>query len=143
MIFTLIAIGVLIIGVTLWVIFDKTDVGEWAAYVGVFLTMFGAVFTLIFGAVSIYAACSNDYEYEDTMISRENYIDVLKTGVYDDSLNISDIDTIQEIQEFNKSIVANQRGLKNPWINWFYGPYWNDIEPIDLSEYLNKQKVGG
>jgi hypothetical protein len=30
----------------------------------------------------------------------------------------------------------NQLYSKNVWINWFIPDYWNEIEQIDLTEYL-------
>ena len=29
---------------------------------------------------------------------------------------------------------------ENVWVNWFIPKCWNEVEPIDLSKYFNKDK---
>lgn len=38
------------------------------------------------------------------------------------------------VGKFNSELIRNQLGRKNPWISWFYGSYWLEVEPIELNK---------
>ena len=38
------------------------------------------------------------------------------------------------VGKFNSELIRNQLGHKNPWISWFYGSYWLEVEPIELNK---------
>ena len=138
MILTLIAIGLFVIGLIIHIldVIVYLDIPKWLEeieYVGLIV---GGFISGVCGVIIFANTVKNDYNLQKLEIDRSNYLQVLETGVYTDDINISDIQTIREVQEFNKDIQMNQLYSKNVWINWFIPDYWNEIEQLDLTEYL-------
>lgn len=46
--------------------------------------------------------------------------------------NVGMTELMEDITEYNSNLVKAQHGLQNPWINWFYGSYANELTPIIL-----------
>lgn len=46
--------------------------------------------------------------------------------------NVGMTELMEDITEYNSNLVEAQHGLKNPWINWFYADYVNELTPIIL-----------
>lgn len=46
--------------------------------------------------------------------------------------NIGMTELMRDITEYNSNLTKAQRGLQNPWINWFYADYVNELTPIIL-----------
>ena len=46
--------------------------------------------------------------------------------------NVSMTELMEDITEYNSNLIKAQHGLQNPWINWFYGEYVNELTPIIL-----------
>ena len=46
--------------------------------------------------------------------------------------NVGMTELMEDITEYNSNLIKAQHGLQNPWINWFYGNYANELTPIIL-----------
>ena len=46
--------------------------------------------------------------------------------------NVGMTELMEDITEYNSNLIKAQHGLQNPWINWFYGDYVNELTPIIL-----------
>lgn len=46
--------------------------------------------------------------------------------------NIGMTELMKDITEYNSKLVEAQHGLCNPWTNWFYADYINELTPIVL-----------
>lgn len=46
--------------------------------------------------------------------------------------NVGMTELMEDITEYNSNLAKAQHGLQNPWINWFYGEYVNELTPIIL-----------
>lgn len=46
--------------------------------------------------------------------------------------NIGMTELMKDITEYNSNLAEAQHGLRNPWTNWFYADYVNELEPIIL-----------
>lgn len=46
--------------------------------------------------------------------------------------NVGMTELMEDITEYNSDLAEAQHGLQNPWINWFYGEYVNELTPIIL-----------
>ena len=46
--------------------------------------------------------------------------------------NVGMTELMEDITEYNSDLIEAQHGLKNPWVNWFYADYVNELTPIIL-----------
>lgn len=46
--------------------------------------------------------------------------------------NVGMTELMEDITEYNSDLIKAQLGRQNPWINWFYGEYVNELTPIIL-----------
>ena len=46
--------------------------------------------------------------------------------------NVGMTELMEDITEYNSRLIKAQHGLQNPWINWFYADYANELTPIIL-----------
>lgn len=66
---------------------------------------------------------------------RETLIYQLENETYKNDNNVGTIELFSSIAEYNGKILKMQAGRKNLWINWFYAPYGEDLELINLEDY--------
>ena len=67
---------------------------------------------------------------------RETLIYQLENETYKNDNNVGTTELLSAIAEYNGKILKIQAGRKSPWVNWFYAPYGEDLELIDLEDYL-------
>ena len=67
---------------------------------------------------------------------RETLIYQMENETYKNDNNIGTTELFSSIAEYNGKVLKIQAGRKNPWINWFYAPYGEDLELIDLDDFL-------
>lgn len=53
-----------------------------------------------------------------------------KEYLNDNNLGMTEL--MKDITEYNSNLTKAQHGLHNPWTNWFYADYVNELEPIIL-----------
>lgn len=46
--------------------------------------------------------------------------------------NVGMTELMEDIAEYNSNLTEAQHGLKDPWVNWFYADYVNELTPIIL-----------
>ena len=46
--------------------------------------------------------------------------------------NVGMTELMEDITEYNSRLIKAQLGLQNPWVNWFYADYVNELTPIIL-----------
>ena len=66
---------------------------------------------------------------------RETLIYQMENETYKNDNNIGTTELFSSIAEYNGKVLKIQAGRKNPWINWLYVPYGEDLELIDLEDY--------
>lgn len=67
---------------------------------------------------------------------RETLIYQLENETYKNDNNVRTTELLASIAEYNGKVLKMQAGRKNPWIDWFYVPYSEDLELIGLEDYL-------
>lgn len=67
---------------------------------------------------------------------RETLIYQMENETYKNDNNIGTTELFSSIAEYNGKVLKIQAGRKNPWINWLYVPYGEDLELIDLDDFL-------
>ena len=108
---------------------------DWADLVGIIFTALGAigVITLIILTVAIIAVHANPegqlaaYQAEKEMLEYR-----LDQKEYLNDNNVGMTELMEDITEYNSNLTEAQHGLKNPWVNWFYADYVNELTPIIL-----------
>ena len=108
---------------------------DWADLVGIIFTALGAigVIALIILTVAIIAVHANPegqlaaYQAEKEMLEYR-----LDQKEYLNDNNVGMTELMEDITEYNSNLTEAQHGLKNPWVNWFYADYVNELTPIVL-----------
>lgn len=137
MIITLIAISLIIIAIVGFLILDKTNISDI-----VFDDIVGFITTLsgILGGITIFICltfilCSHidvDYDIHNAQLERDSIIKQLEyiDAEYE---NVSKVEIIQKVYEWNQKVYREKRGSENLWINWFYSKkYADSLEYIEF-----------
>lgn len=108
---------------------------DWTDLVGIIslaLGMIGVV-VLIVLTVEIITVHANPegqlaaYQTEKAMLEYR-----LDQKEYLNDNNVGMTELMEDIAEYNSNLTEAQHGLKNPWVNWFYADYVNELTPIIL-----------
>ena len=109
--------------------YDWTDL---AGIISIGLGMIGVV-VLIILTVEIISVHANPegklaaYQTEKAMLEYR-----LDQKEYLNDNNVGMTELMEDIAEYNSNLTEAQHGLKNPWVNWFYADYVNELTPIIL-----------
>ena len=136
MIITLIAISLIIIAIAGFLILDKTYFSDIVDDIICFITALSGVFggVAIFICLLLILSSHFDVDYDihnaqlerDSIIKQLEYID----AEYE---NVSKVEIIQKVYEWNQKVYSEKRGSENLWINWFYSKkYADSLEYIEL-----------
>ena len=136
MIITLIAISLLIIAIAGFLILDKTHFSDIVDDIVCFITalsgVFGGVTILICLTVILYSHIDVDYNIHKAQLERDSIIKQLEyiDAEYE---NVSKVEIIQKVYEWNQKVYSEKRGSENLWINWFYSKkYADSLEYIEF-----------
>ena len=108
---------------------------DWTDLVGIIFTALGAIGTIILiiltvGIIAVHANSEGQlaaYQAEKAML--EYRLDQ-KEYLNDNNMGMTEL--MEDIAEYNSNLAEAQHGLKNPWVNWFYADYVNELTPIIL-----------
>ena len=136
MIITLIAISLLIIAIAGFLILNKTYFSDIVDDIVCFIISLSGVFggITIFICLLLILSSHFDVDYDihkaqlerDSIIKQLEYID----AEYE---NVSKVEIIQKVYEWNQKVYSEKRGSENLWINWFYSKkYADSLEYIEL-----------
>lgn len=115
-----------------------SDVRELSVAWGFVFALFGVGLGVIFG---ISALCANSKRFnEDKLIEyqnkRDNIVFLLTTATQDNIIEISD-----NVSEYNYDIKTRQKWNKRPITSWITYDIWDQLEPIDYSDYVETPKA--
>ena len=136
MIITLIAISLIIIAIVGFLILDKTHfsyiVDDIVCFITALSGVLGSITILICLTVILCSHIDVDYDIHkaqlehDSIIKQLEYID----AEYE---NVSKVEIIQKVYEWNQKVYSEKHGSENLWINWFYSKkYADSLEYIEL-----------
>ena len=136
MIITLIAISLIIIAIAGFLILNKTYFSDIVDDIICFITSLSGVI----GGVTICVClliilCSHidvDYDIHKAQLERDSIIKQLEyiDAEYE---NVSKVEIIQKVYEWNQKVYGEKHGSENLWINWFYSKkYADSLEYIEL-----------
>ena len=136
MIITLIAISLIIIAIAGFLISNKMNMSYIVDEIVCFITALSGVF----GGITIFVCLllilgshfDVDYDIHNAQLERDSIIKQLEyiDAEYE---NVSKVEIIQKVYEWNQSVYKEKRGSENLWINWFYSKkYADSLEYIEL-----------
>lgn len=119
MIITLIAIGMFILGVILAKIPFISWMGEWQTNLEIVFKFFGALVGSIAILFIIFSHVLVKHEIELDNLQYESLIKSVEI-VESEYEDVSKIELIKEVYEWNRWVKLMQLFGKSPWTNWFY-----------------------
>ena len=139
MIITLIAISLIIIAIAGFLILDKTYfsniniVDEIVCCITALSGVFGGVAIFICLLFILSSHFDVDYDIHKAQLERDSIIKQLEyiDAEYE---NVSKVEIIQKVYEWNQKVYSEKRGSENLWINWFYSKkYADSLEYIEFN----------
>lgn len=67
---------------------------------------------------------------------RETLVYQLEHKTYENNVNLGATELFNDVSKYNQDILRSRAGRKNLWISWFYNSYSDELELIDLEDYL-------
>ena len=136
MIITLIAISLIIIAIVGSLILDKTHfsdiVDDIVCFIAALSGLFGGVAIFICLLLILSSHFDVDYDIHNAQLERDSIIKQLEyiDAEYE---NVSKVEIIQKVYEWNQKVYGEKHGSENLWINWFYSKkYADSLEYIEL-----------
>lgn len=136
MIITLIAISLIIIAIAGFLILNKTYISDIVfdivSAITILSTTLGGITILICLMVILCSHIDVDYDIHIAQLERDSIIKQLEyiDAEYE---NVSKVEIIQKVYEWNQSVYREKRGSENLWINWFYSKkYADSLEYIEF-----------
>ena len=136
MIITLIAISLIIIAIAGFLILNKTYFSDIVDDIICCITALSGVFGGVAICVCLLLILSShfdvDYNIHKSQLERDSIIKQLEyiDAEYE---NVSKVEIIQKVYEWNQKVYSEKRGSENLWINWFYSKkYADSLEYIEL-----------
>ena len=137
MIITLIAISLLIIAIAGFLILNKTYISDIVFDIVSVIT----ILSVTLGGITILIClmcilCSHidvDYDIRSAQLERDSIIKQLEyiDAEYE---NVSKVEIIQKVYEWNQKVYGEKHGSENLWINWFYSKKYTDsLEYIEFN----------
>lgn len=138
MIITLIALGILIIGIILIILNEKTDIFghlyDGIELLGSLFIILGAVASIMcIGTILLKGVGENRVIEQNRMKyeSLQRRIEVVNSEYEDASRS----DLIKDINEWNEKVYDRKYWAKNSWTNWFFNQkIVDELEYIDFEE---------
>ena len=132
MIITLIAISLIIIAIVGFLILDKTYFSDIVVVITALSGAFGFVAILFCLTCILCSHINVEYDIHNAQLERDSIIKQLEyiDAEYE---NVSKVEIIQKVYEWNQKVYSEKRGSENLWINWFYSKkYADSLEYIEL-----------
>lgn len=134
MIVTLITIAILVAGIVfLWS--HSVHYNDALEAAGVIMTTLGG-FAVCIALIAVIVINVNPTGKKMAMdAKRETLMYQLENETYKNDNNLGTTDLFSSIATYNGKVLAGRRGRHNLWISWFYAPYWDEVELINLEDY--------
>lgn len=139
MIVTLLTIAVLLFGIACHFCEERDICYTWqdiCSVLSVLCTSFAGIL-LVLELVAIVVPHANAIGDRAAMEARrETIIYQLENKTFENDNNLGTTEVLSAVADYNGKVLKIRAGRKNPWINWFYAPYGEDLELIDLDDFL-------
>ena len=126
MILLIIALAALTAGI-IWEVKDEFSFGAMA------FCVLGGVFSFVLILMAIANNVNAEGRLQADLQEREALVYQLENQTYLNDNNLGTVELFKQIAEFNGLIYKHRAGRKNPFINLYFVPYADKIEPIDIT----------
>lgn len=138
MIITLIAFGILVLGIIGVVACAKDlfnyKINVFAEYIGSACVVIGFIFVIICLTIIIIAHCGIDQQIYQKQLEHESIVKQLEC-IDSDYEDVSKADVIQKVYDWNGYVHNTKYWSGNPWTNWFNSKRLADsLKYIELEE---------
>ena len=134
MIIVLITIAILLFGVFCTFYMDHSR-HSWPDVCSPLFSSLGGI-ALVIELVVIITSHANAIGDQAAMeAERETLIYQMENETYKNDNNLGTTEVLSAVADYNGKVLKIRAGRKNLWINWFYAPYGEDLELIDLEDY--------
>lgn len=137
----LVSVGLIIIGTREWSI----DKHEFLYYYDEGITCTGVVATVVSALIIFGMLCGISITYISANADLAKYQEThkaltykLESGACRDELGLLSKSVIDEIQDWNESIVRKKNFQKDFWIGIFYPNIYDEFETIDYTKYAKE-----
>ena len=135
MIVVLITIAILLFGIFCTFYMDHS-IHIWPDICSGVCTPFAGIL-LVLELVAIVVPHANAIGDQAAMEARrETIIYQLENKTFKNDNNLGTTEVLSAVAVFIGKVLKIRAGRKNLWINWFYAPYGEDLELIDLDDFL-------
>lgn len=137
MIFTLLAIFILIIGIAFLIIYDKWLCWKDSlAIIGVTCVIIGAICSVVFAGMAIGTKVNSDVDYENKLAEKQMIEYRIEQG---EEIAGNEL-LYTQIVEFNNSLRKTKKWSSNPWTSWFYNAKIAELDYIEIKEVNSNEK---
>ena len=140
MIITFIAILLIIIAIAGFLISNKMNfsyiVDEIVCSIVALSGVFGGITICVCLLLILSSHFDVDYDIRNAQLERDSIIKQLEyiDAEYE---NVSKVEIIQKVYEWNQKVYREKRGSENLWINWFYSKKYADS--LEYIEFNNRR----
>ena len=122
MIWSIIILASLAVGIVFTVIGSKRDIDPFL-YIGISMIIMFSIAT----AISLCAIIPERFNNEANLLEWQAKHDAIEYQLE------NGIDMADSLVEYNSKVTYSQKMHESPWTNWYFGDYWTELEPIDVS----------
>ena len=138
MIWTLIFVGITILGIVLFLldignVINDYDLSSLVGCIGFVLSVFGALISIIMLAIIFIAHVTSGHDIQTKRIEYDGLTKRLEI-VNSEFEDVSKSDVIKDITEWNKDIYSAKYWSESKWTNWFW-----DKEYVDSLDYIEME----
>ena len=138
MIITLIAFGILVLGIISMVACTKDlfsyKINAAAEFIGSICIVIGFLFTIICLSVIIISHCGIDHQIYQKQLERKSIVKQIEC-IDSDYEDVSKADVIQKVYDWNSYVHNAKYWSGNPWTSWFNSKRLTDsLKYIELEE---------
>lgn len=135
MIFTLLAIFILIIGIA-FLISCKGFGDDYLAIIGIVCVVIGTIFSLTFAFMVIETKTNSDVDYENKLAEKQMIEYRIEQG---EEIPGNEL-LYTQIVEFNNSLRTTKKWSANPWTSWFHNAKIAELDYIEIKEVNSNEK---
>lgn len=136
MIWTIIAFGLLILGIVCFILIENVNlpfiIKDFLEGVSIICLLIGIVGSILVSVFILFIHTSVDYKIQRTQIVYDGLVKRLEI-INSDYYDISKSDVIKDVSEWNLDVYSNKHWGDSKWTNWFYSKkYVDSLKYIEL-----------
>lgn len=136
MIVTLLTIAILLFGIFCHFCEKRNGWCAWQDICSVLCLSFAGLL-LVIELTAIIAPRANAIGDKAAMEARrETIVYQLENKTFKNDNNLGTTEVLSAVADYNGDVLKMRAGRNNPWVNWFYAPYGEDLELIELDDFL-------